>query len=77
MLHEAVEKELRLWKAIYQQFPNAEIIRLDGSRKKLSEIFDLADDRKTPPAVSCHQQGISFQQLSFDFKSNSSKRGAI
>ena len=62
-------KEFRLLKAISQQFPNAEIIRPDGSRKKLSDIFGHAHDVKSTPEISRQSKEIS-QQLSFDFGNN-------
>lgn len=77
MLHETIEKELRLWKAIYEQFPNAEIVRPDGSRKKLSEIYNRAPEKKSTTEISFQGTQNSFQQLSFDFGNSSKNRGAI
>lgn len=70
-------KEFRLWKAISQQFPNAEIIRRDGSRKKLSEIFKRAPEKKSTTEISFQGTLKSFQQLSFDFGKGSKNGGAI
>jgi len=77
MLPEIIDKELRLWKAIYRQFPNAEIVRPDGSRKKLSDIFGHAHDVKSTPEISRQSRNIC-QQLSFDFGNNRNgqERGA-
>lgn len=66
-------KEFRLLKAISQQFPNAEIIRPDGSRKKLSEIFNRAPEKKSPAKIFFQGTQDSFQQMSFDFGKESSK----
>jgi hypothetical protein len=70
-------KELRLLKAICQQFPDAEIIRRDGSRKKLTDIFGLATDTESRPAMPC-QSKKSCHQLLFDFANNGNgqERGA-
>ncbi|MEN6349286.1 MAG: hypothetical protein ABFD08_07830 [Syntrophomonas sp.] len=69
-------KEFRLWKAISQQFPNAEIIRPDGSRKKLSAIFNRAPEKKSPAKISFQGAQKSYQQLSFDFGNGSKNGGA-
>jgi hypothetical protein len=61
--------EFRLWKAIYQQIPEAEIQRLDGTRKKLSDIFGHAHDVKSTPEIS-RQSKDSCQQLSLEFGNN-------
>jgi hypothetical protein len=76
MLHKTIVKELVLWKAISQQFPDAEIIRPDGSRKKLSEIFSSAPEKKSTTEIFS-QSTQNFQQLSFDFGNEVSTRGAI
>lgn len=70
-------KEFRLLKAISQQFPNAEIVKPDGSRKKLSDIFGLAPDTESRPAMP-RQSKAACHQLSFDFGNdgNGQERGA-
>lgn len=58
-------KTFKLLKAIYQNFPEAEIQRPDGSRKKLSKIF-RAPEKKSTTEIS-FQRTNSCQQLSFNF----------
>jgi hypothetical protein len=62
-------KTFRLLKTIYQKFPEVEIIRPDGSRKKLSEIFSRAPEKKSTTEIF-FQSTQRFEQLSFDFGNN-------
>jgi hypothetical protein len=66
-------KEFRLLKAIYEQFPEAEIVRPDGSRKKLSDIFRAPEKKSTTEIF--FQGTRSFQQLSFHFGNDLFQRG--
>ena len=62
-------KTFRLLKTIYQKFPEAEIVRPDGSRKKLSEMFSRAAEKKSTTEIF-FQSARRFEQLSFDFGNN-------
>jgi predicted metal-dependent phosphoesterase TrpH len=53
-------------RVIYRVFPGAEVLKLDGSRKKLSHLFERAADVKTQGTES-RQRMPEKQQLSFDF----------
>ena len=67
--------EFRILKTIHQQFPEAEILRPDGSRKRLSEIFHCATEKKSTKEIFFQgKQPIS--QLSFSFLDDSSQEGA-
>ena len=68
-------KEFRLLKSIHQQFPEAEIVRPDGSSKKLSKIFSSATEKKSTTEIF-YQGTQSISQLSFSFGDDSSQRGA-
>ncbi len=76
MLHHEL-KEFRLLKTINQKCSGAEIVRHDGSRKKLSDIFKSAPEKKSTNEIF-FQSTISIQQLSFDFGNNGNgqERGA-
>ncbi len=67
--------EFRILKTIHQQFPEAEIVRPDGSTKRLSEIFHCATEKKSTTEIffQCKQ---SISQLSFSFVDDSSQGGA-
>lgn len=56
-------------KIIYQLFPDAEIVKGNGSREKLSEIFSCAIDVKSQRPIS-RQSKNSYKQLSLDFGDN-------
>ena len=62
--------EFKEWlKIIYQLFPDAEIVRGNGLREKLSEIFRRAIDVKSQRPIS-RQSKNSHKQMSLDFGDN-------
>lgn len=63
---DSFDKCLRI---IYEAFPEAEIVRSNGSREKLRDIYGLAPDVKSHSPIS-RQSKISCQQLSLDFGDN-------
>lgn len=68
-------KEFRLLKSIHQQFPEAQILRPNGSRKKLSEIFHGATEKKSTTEIF-FQSTQSISQLSLNFEDDSYQGGA-
>ena len=69
-------KEFRLLKAIYEQIPEAEIVRPDGTRKTLSEIFSCATEKKSTTEIF-FQGTKRFQQLPFHFGNDPFQGGTI
>lgn len=67
--------EFRILKTIHQQFPEAEIVRSDGSRKRLSEIFHYATEKKSTTEIF-FQGKQSILQLSLNFGGDSYQGGA-
>jgi hypothetical protein len=70
-----VDEALRV---VHKLFPEAEVVKCDGSQEKTSVILGLAIDVKKRQAVS-RQSKKTDQQLSFDFwdSSASQQRGGI
>ena len=56
-------------RVIYRVFPEAEIIKRDGSREKLSEKFGRAIAVKSMSEIS-RESEKNIQQQSFDFGDN-------
>ena len=67
--------EFRILKTSHKQFPEAEIVKPDGSTKGLSEIVQCATEKKSTTEIffQCKQ---SISQLSFSFVDDSSQGGA-
>ena len=70
-----VDEALRVVRKV---FPEAEVVKCDGSQEKISVLIGLAIDVKKRQAVS-RQSKKTDQQLSFDFgdSSASQQRGGI
>jgi len=73
-----LEKYTGMLSAIFHSFPEAEIVKRDGSREKLSVFFGLAVDVKSGQAISRQsKRSVMKQQPAFDFGDNfnGKKRG--
>ena len=70
-----IDEALRI---VHKVFPEAEVVKCDGSQEKTSVLLGLAIDVKKRQAVS-RQSKKTDQQLSFDFwdSSASQQRGGI